>query len=673
MCGFAGIFDLHGQRPIDHRRLNLMNARIAHRGPDGSGDHLAPGIGLTHRRLAIIDLVAGEQPLFNEDGSVCVVYNGEIYNFPDLMRQLQDSGHQFRTRCDTEVIVHAWEEWGEDCLSRFQGMFAFALWDAKKQALFLARDRFGEKPLYHTVTDDGLLVFGSEIGAVLAALPSAPGLDPQAIEDYFAFGYIPDPKSIYAGIRKLPPASFVSVRRGAGMPSPASYWDLTFADAADAPVADLIGEFGALFGDAVRQRMIADVPLGAFLSGGVDSSAIVSYMADASPQPVRTCTISFDDPAIDETRFASLVAERYGTDHAIKTVDSNAFPLIDRIVDVYGEPFADSSALPTYIVCALARSQVKVVLSGDGGDEVFGGYRRHAFHLREEQVKRVLPSAVRRPLFGVLARVYPKLDNAPRFLRARATFEALAQDAVGGYFRAVTILPTPLRRTLYSGDLQRRLGGYEAVDVLRDHAAKCGSRDPLARVQYLDIKTWLPGDMLTKVDRASMANGLEVRTPFLDHRLVEWAVSLSARHKVRGFEGKWLVKQALADRVPHDCLYRQKQGFSVPLRRWLTAELAQRVQSLVDGSPLMSSGLFDRRGVLRLVEAHLSGRRDYSRALWSLLMFATFLEPRSPAGDSESTVEEMPPPGSRSVPGDQRDTGRLRAGRRATASPIAAP
>jgi asparagine synthase (glutamine-hydrolysing) len=634
MCGISGIVDLRDTRPVDRARLARMNALLAHRGPDGDEIFEAPGVGFGHRRLAIIDVGGGRQPMFNETGSVAVIYNGMLYNFQELAEELTRRGHRFRTRCDTEVLVHAWEEWGAACLERFRGMYAFALWDADRQTLFLARDRLGKKPLYYAIADDRI-VFASELQAVVAGLPEEPELDTQAVEDYFAFGYVPDPKTIFRGVRKLPPAHHLVLTRGKGVPAPTPYWDLRFPEPDGRPEAELTAELAERLRDSVRMRLISDVPLGAFLSGGVDSSAVVAFMAQASTTPIRTCSIGFGDARFDESRYAAAVAERYGTAHFTKRVDVDAYALIDRLAAAYCEPFADSSALPTYMLSALAREKVTVALSGDGGDEVFAGYRRYALHLREEQVKRMLPAGLRRPLFGTLAAVYPKLDWAPRFLRGKATFEALSQDAVGGYFRAVTLLPTPLRRRLYSGDFRAALDGYEAIEVLREHGARAGTEDPVARAQYIDLKTWLAGGMLTKVDRASMANSLEVRTPLLDHRLVEWAAGLPLHLKIRGTGGKYLLKKAVEPLLPHDLLYRPKQGFSVPLRSWLRNELAGHVEALVSASKLTDCGLFDGGFLRRLATEHRSGRVDHGRTLWALIMFDAFL--RRPWLESRAT------------------------------------
>ncbi|WP_018175008.1 MULTISPECIES: XrtA/PEP-CTERM system amidotransferase [unclassified Thioalkalivibrio] len=639
MCGIAGIFDLHGRRPIDRACLEGMNATQFHRGPDEGGIHLEPGVGLAHRRLSIIDLAGGQQPLFNEDGSVVVTYNGEIYNFPELTHELQRAGHRFRTHCDTEVIVHAWEEWGEDCVQRFRGMFAFALWDRHTQTLFLARDRLGIKPLYYSTLTDGQLIFGSELKVLLAHPGQTRELDPCAVEEYFAYGYVPEPRSILGGVHKLPPGHTLTVRRNQrSAASPRAYWDVPFATTAPIGMSEAAEELTERLREAVRIRMVAEVPLGAFLSGGVDSSAVVAMMAGLSTEPVRTCSIGFADPAYDESRYAREVAERYATEHHNREVDPDDFALLERLGDLYDEPFADSSALPTYRVCEQARRQVVVALSGDGGDENLAGYRRYRHHLAEERLRNPLPLGLRRVLFGSLAQVYPKADWAPRPLRARATFQALARDAVEGYFQGVSVLRDEQRNSLFSRAFRRELQGYGAVEVLRAHAGQAPTDDPLSLVQYLDLKTYLPGDILTKVDRASMAHSLEVRVPLLDHPLVEWASTLAPELKLRDGEGKAVLKKAMEPYLPHSILYRRKRGFAVPLANWFRGPLREAMHERVLGEQMRDSGLFDEHTLRRLVDEHGRGARDHSAALWSLMMFQTFLDKVQPTSPRSGCV-----------------------------------
>ena len=625
MCGVAGIFDYHGRRDVDRRLLRCMTDTLLHRDPDGDGFHYAPGVGLGHRRLAIVDLAGGDQPIYNEDRTVCVVFNGEIYNFQPLMTELTALGHVFRSRCDTEVIVHAWEEWGEACLDRFNGMFAFALLDEQRQTLFLARDRLGEKPLYYSFLPDGRLLFASKLKSLLCCPQLERRLDPRAVEEFFAFGYIPDPRSIYCSVRKLAPAHCLLVRRGEEPPQPRAYWQLRFVDGSSTRKEEAEEELISRLHQSVRMRMIADVPLGAFLSGGVDSSAVVAMMAVLQAEPVSTFSISFGTKGFDESPYAAMIAGRYDTDHHLRAVDPDSFDLLDRLAAIYDEPFGDSSALPTLRVCAVARENVTVALSGDGGDEVFAGYRRYRWHCVEERLRRVIPQGLRGPLFGALGALYPKLDWAPRPLRAKATLEELARDTDEAYFASVSVCSDDLRRRLFSPALTAELQGYNAVEVLKEHMARSGSEDPLSRVQYADFKTYLPGDILTKVDRASMASSLEVRVPLLDHTLVEWAAGLPPPLKLRGREGKYVFKSALEPYVPPEILYRPKQGFAVPLAAWFRGPLRQRLRETLSGPVLCESGLFDVAAIAALLDQHQSGERDHSAALWTLSMFESFL------------------------------------------------
>ncbi|MFM9916847.1 MAG: XrtA/PEP-CTERM system amidotransferase [Rhizobacter sp.] len=625
MCGITGLFDTRQAGDIDRAVLHRMNESQFHRGPDEGSLHLEPGVGFGHRRLSIIDVATGQQPLFNEDGTVAVVFNGEIYNYQELIPELQALGHVFHTRSDTEVIVHAWESWGEDCVQRFRGMFAFALWDRNRQTFFLARDRLGVKPLYYAILDNGMLLFGSELKSLLAHGGLRRDIDPLAVEEYFALGYVAEPRTVFSQARKLPPAHTLAIRRGQPVPSPREYWDVRFSLDSPIGVDDACEELRARLRESVRLRMISEVPLGAFLSGGVDSSAVVAAMAQISGEPVNTCSMAFDDPAFDESTFAQMVADRYATRHRVETVGSDDFDLIDTLARLYDEPYADSSAIPTYRVCQLARKHVTVALSGDGGDETFGGYRRYRLHLMEESMRTALPHAVRKPVFGLLGRLYPKADWAPRMLRAKTTFEGLSRNSVEAYFHSVSILRGPMREQLFSPRFKREAGGYNALDVFNRHAERAGTDDPLALIQYLDLKTYLVGDINTKVDRASMAHSLEVREPLMDHPLIEWLATLPSNLKVRGQEGKFLLKKALEPQLPHDVLYRSKMGFSVPLSRWFRGPLRQRVRDAVLGDRLASTGWFNPKYLQHLVEAHQSGARDYSAPLWTLLMFEAFL------------------------------------------------
>jgi asparagine synthase (glutamine-hydrolysing) len=640
MCGITGIVDLRGDRPVDEAVLRRMNGLLTHRGPDGDGFHLSPGVGFGHRRLSIIDLEGGRQPLYNEDGSVVVTFNGEIFNFMEVERELLARGHTFRTRSDTEVIVHAWEEWGTECLRRFNGMFAFAVWDERQKMLFIARDRLGVKPLYYAETADGRLVFASELKAVLA-VPGLPRrIDPQAVEEYFTFGYVPDPKTIYRDVRKLEPGAYLLHARGRRNLEPVRYWDVPLAGerrpdgSPDTWQADLRERLQ----EAVRKRLVADVPLGAFLSGGIDSSAVVAMMREIGAGRILTCSIGFKEAQYDESQFARMVAEAKRTDHQAEVVEASDYGLLDRLVGIYDEPYADSSAIPTYRVCELARRHVTVALSGDGGDEDFIGYRRYRLFAMEQRVRNRLPEGLRRAVFGPLGRWYPKLDWAPRFVRGKTTFQALARGTVDAYLHGVSICSQEMRAALYSPEFRADLQGYDSSEVFHGHARGKSFADPLALVQYLDYKTYLPGDILTKVDRASMAHSLEVRTPFLDYEFVEWAASLPSEVKLRGGEGKAILKQALEPLLPREVLYRAKMGFAVPIDQWFRGSLKDRLAATVKGPRLAASGIFDPRELARMVDDHHSGRRNHSAPLWTLLMFDGFLRQHEAGGEADAVA-----------------------------------
>jgi asparagine synthase (glutamine-hydrolysing) len=603
-----------------------MNDTLALRGPDGEGFHFEPGVGFGHRRLSIIDLEGGKQPLYNEDESVVVTYNGEIYNFREIEDELVRLGHRFRTRCDTEVIVHAWEQWGPKCLERFNGMFAFALWDRNTETLFMARDRLGVKPLYYAELDDGEMVFGSELKALLEHPLVPRNLDPEAVEEYFCFGYVPDPRTIYKGVRKLAPSHYLLAGRGRASQLH-RYWDVPLDQAGTVGLSDeqTQVELRARLKQAVALRLVSDVPLGSFLSGGVDSSAVVAMMRELGTPRLLTCSIAFDEPRYDESEYAQMVATQKSTDHRTEKIAASDYGLLDRLAHIYDEPFADSSAIPTYRVCELARKHVTVALSGDGGDEDFLGYRRYRMFAMEQAVRARIPSVVRRPLFGALGRVYPKLDWAPRVFRGKTTFQALARDPAEAYLHAVSIFPDEGRRALFSSDMERQLAGYNAGEVFRRHLAGREFPDALSMVQYLDYQTYLPGDILTKVDRASMANSLEVRVPFLDYTFVDWAARLPSRVKLNGMEGKDVLKKALVPLLPKDVLYRNKMGFAVPLDIWFRGSLVERMNETLEGATLRQSGYFNPDFLRRLSSDHRSGRRDYSAIIWALLMFERFL------------------------------------------------
>lgn len=626
MCGIAGIFHCGIPKPVDPERVRRMSDALAHRGPDGSGVWTGPGVGLGHRRLSIIDVAGSPQPMHSADGRATIVFNGEIYNYRELRRELASEGVQFRTDGDTEVILAAWARWGVECLPRLHGMFAFALYDARRRELLLARDRLGVKPLFMAHLSDGSLAFASELKGLLAHPLLRREADPLAVEDYLAWGYVPDHRSILKGVEKLPAGHYRVLRHETSPPPPVQWWDVDFTRRRSSSTADLSAELLHHMREAVASRMVADVPLGAFLSGGVDSSSVVALMAESSRDPVKTCSIGFDVAALDETAYAEQVALRFGTDHRSRMVDPDDFSAVDRLATMFDEPFADASALPTWRVCQLARENVTVALSGDGADEAFAGYRRQLFHAREEQARAVLPAALRRPVFGALGAIWPKADWAPRPLRAKTTFQSLADDGAAGYARALGVVPPELRATLYTDRFAREIGDYRAEDPLMEMMRSAPARSGLDRAQYADLKFWLPGDILTKVDRTSMNVSLEAREPLLDHRLIEFAAQLPQRERIRGRQGKWLLKHTMRRYLPDDVLFRPKQGFVTPVAQWLRGPLASEARAIASGARLARTGWFDEIRLSTIAEAHIAGRSDHSRLLWQLLMLDRSLD-----------------------------------------------
>lgn len=620
MCGIAGIFHLSTPKPVDPARVERMCDALAHRGPDGAGVWTAPGVGLGHRRLSIIDVAGSPQPMAASDGSAMLVFNGEIYNFRELRKELQAGGAQFRTDGDSEVILAAWQRWGPECLTRLHGMFAFAIYDQRTRSLFLARDRLGVKPLFYAQLSDGSLAFASELKGLLAHPLLRREIDPLAIEDYLAWGYVPDHRSILNGVAKLPAGHSLLLRHDAPLPRPQQWWDVSFAERSTGKAADLEAELLHLLRQAVTSRMVSDVPLGAFLSGGVDSSSVVALMAEASGNPVKTCSIGFDVPELDETGYARAVAQQFGTDHRERRVSPDDFEAVEALAGMFDEPFADASALPTWRVSQLARETVTVALSGDGADEAFAGYRRHRFHHAEGRLRSVLPSGLRGPLFGALGRAYPQLDWAPRPLRARATLLSLAAPAETGYARAISVTAPEARAVLYTPEFLKLRGDYRAEQHVEAMMRAAPARSDLDRAQYADLKFWLPGDILTKVDRASMAASLEAREPLLDHRLIEFAATLPEGLRLRRGQGKWLLKKTMERYLPDDVLYRPKQGFVTPIAAWFRGPLAGAARSIGSGTALTRTGWFDAAQLSDLADQHIAGRRDNSRVLWQLLM-----------------------------------------------------
>ncbi|MEO9600729.1 XrtA/PEP-CTERM system amidotransferase [Parasphingorhabdus sp.] len=626
MCGITGIFHLETAKPVDPDRLRKMTDSLTHRGPDGSGIWTAPGVGLGHRRLSIIDLEGGAQPMLTPDEAQVLSFNGEIYNFREVRAELEGLGHQFQTNSDSEVILYAWRQWGVDCLERLNGMFAIAIYDQRTRQLFLARDRLGVKPLYYAPVSNGSILFGSELKALLAnpLLRRDPNIT--AVDDYFAFGYIPDQTSLLKGVKKLAAGHYLLLERGKPEPASVQYWDMDFSKRHKASAKVLEEELVELLKQAVGSRMIADVPLGAFLSGGVDSSAVVALIAEKSRRAVKTCSIGFDQQSLDETSFARRVAERFQTDHRERIVASDDFGLIDTLADHFDEPFADASALPTYRVSELARETVTVALSGDGADEAMAGYRRHVFHHAEERVRGLLPQAFRGPVLGWLGSVYPKADWAPRPFRAKSTLLSLARTGPEGYAEAVGVTTPSGRRQIYSDNMQQDLGDYYAEQRMIDLMENAPAQNGLDQAQYADMKMWLPGDILTKVDRTSMAVGLEAREPLLDYRLMDFAAKLSANLRVQKGQGKYLLKKSMEQYLPSDILYRPKMGFVTPIAQWFRGPLADKARDITSGGTLVRTGWFDKKSLRKVADDHIAGRSDNSRLLWQLLMLDKSLQ-----------------------------------------------
>ncbi len=632
MCGIAGIFHYQTVKPVDPRRVERMTQALAHRGPDGAGVWTAPGVGLGHRRLSIIDLAGSPQPMHSADGRAVIVFNGEIYNYRQLRHRLAQEGARFATEGDTETILAAWRKWGPDCLDHLDGMFAFALYDLDKRQLCLARDRLGVKPLYLAPLGDGSIAFASELKGLLAHPLLRREIDPLAIEDFMTWGYVPDHRSILKRVEKLPAGHFLLLEHGREPGPPKQWWDVSFAAREKGKPEDLSAQLLHLMREGVTSRMIADVPLGAFLSGGVDSSSVVALMSEASAAPVKTCSIGFDVAAVDETSHARQVARLFATDHHERVVAADDFAEIDRIAAIFDEPFADASALPTLRVCELARDDVTVALSGDGADEAFAGYRRQLFHAREEQARMVVPAVFRKPVFGALGAIWPKADWAPQALRAKTTFLSLAESGEEGYARALSILAPGQRDALFGEVMLRERGEYRAEQRFIETMRKAPAMTGLDRAQYADLKFWLPGDILTKIDRTSMAVSLEAREPLLDHRLIEFAARLPMNTRIRGGQGKWLMKKTMERYLPGDILYRQKQGFVTPLAQWFRGPLAGAARGVAASELLTGSGWFDRKALSRLADDHIAGRSDNGRVLWQLLMLEKSLRHLEPSG-----------------------------------------
>jgi asparagine synthase (glutamine-hydrolysing) len=611
MCGIAGIF-LQGGGTVGEQPLRAMTTCLAHRGPDGDGFFRHGPVGLGHRRLAIIDLVTGDQPMSSEDVAVTVVFNGEIYNFRELRRVLEARGRRFRTASDTEVILHAYEEYGLDCLRHLRGMFAFAIWDERRHRLFLARDRVGIKPLVYA-WDGERLLFASEPKAILEDPAIPRRIDWEALRDYLTLHYIPSPRTVFADIRKLPPGCFLTVGLDGGAPKVQRYWDLRFEPDGRRSEDDWLDGLRAHLCDAVSSHLVSDVPIGAFLSGGMDSGTVVALMAGATRGQIRTFSIGFDEASHDELAYARRVAQRHGTQHFEFVVKPNALEVLPKLVWQFDEPFADSSAIPTYFVSKITREHVTVALSGDGGDENFLGYSRYVRALTLHDRLDRFPGVLARSLFHWAARL------SPDTVRGHGYLEMLGSDPVARYFRLMAFQRTEGLRRILSAEARQQVAPDVTPALFDTLSAAAGAPDYASTLQSIDVRCYLPEDILTKVDKASMLVSLESRVPLLDHVLMEFVATMPTGLKFRNGGGKVILRKTMADQLPPETLTRRKMGFGVPLAEWLRGELGAYAREVLEGRRSRERGLFDPRTVSAVLEEHQSGARDRSSQIWALL------------------------------------------------------
>jgi asparagine synthase (glutamine-hydrolysing) len=616
MCGIAGFVGDSDTRADGADRARLLKGMcdvIRHRGPDDEGFFLRPGVALGMRRLSIIDLAGGHQPICGEDGTVSIVFNGEIYNFHELRSELEKRGHTFKTNSDTEAIVHAYEEYGTACANHLRGMFAFAIWDEKTRGLYIARDRVGKKPLYYTLARGQTLVFGSEIKSILEHPDVTREINLEALDAYFTLGYVPDPLTIFRGIYKLPPGHYLTFANGDLHTR--EYWDFNFAPAESRKPEDYMDELRALLDESVRLRLISDVPLGAFLSGGIDSSTVVALMAQHMNQPVKTFSIGFHEDSYNELKYARLTAKKLGTDHHEFFVTPQICDVINDLVWHFDEPFADPSAIPTYMVSKLARDHVTVALSGDGGDELFAGYTHYVVQ-ENRRAFSALPRALRA---GVMR---PLSYRLPYGAWGRNYLHNISLDPIDRYLDSLSYFTQLTKKSLYTSDFQRSLGATDYVTrSFREYASQVKTNEPLDQLLYIDGKTYLPGDILTKVDRVSMATSLEVRVPLLDHKLIEFVTKVPAPLKLAGTETKQLLKRVARELIPSEILDRPKQGFGIPLEEWINRQLRDQIREILHEPRTRQRGYVNYDYVDLILDEHYKNRRDHSFPLWSLLIF----------------------------------------------------
>ncbi len=614
MCGIAGLFHFEGKQP-DKAVLREMCDVITHRGPDEDGFYCDQSVGLGIRRLKIIDLATGQQPIHNEDNTIWTVFNGEIYNFRELREELQDKGHKFYTKVDTEVIVHLYEEYGENFVEKLNGMFGIAIWDRNLEKLILVRDRLGIKPLCYYFTDEKL-VFGSEIKSLLVEGGLTKNVAMSSLDHYLTFGYIPAPYSIFEGVQKLLPGHLLSCQKGKVLTR--QYWDVPINLNSSPRSEDFyVEEIFDLLQKAVQRRLISEVPLGAFLSGGIDSGTIVGMMSRLMSQPVKTFSIGFEEAEFSELDDARAVARYFGTEHTEFVVKPNALELLPSLVQSYDEPFADSSAIPTFYVSQLAREHVTVALSGDGGDELFGGYRRYLTDSRDRYWGG-LPSWIRS---GVLRMVS---QNIPMFTRGKSYLHYISQSDARQYLQRVSVCPPEMKSHLFSSGVKARLGDADSVRWAEEFMDKVNSHDLLPKMLYSDLKTYLPYDLLAKVDIASMVHSLEVRVPFLDHEFVEFAAQIPSGLKIQGNITKYILKEAMTGLLPPKVLQKKKQGFAVPLAQWFRHELKEYTYDTLTSRQFTRRGWFSQDAIEKMLTRHLNETADYSPIIWSLIFLESW-------------------------------------------------
>lgn len=625
MCGIAGFVDFSGH-PKDFARARLarMTRTLVHRGPDDEGYYVDEHIALGHRRLSVIDVVGGHQPMSAAEGAVRIVFNGEIYNYQALREQLASAGHRFGSQSDTEVLLHAYLEWGSDFLERLNGMFAFALWDARHRHLILARDRVGKKPLYYLRCRNGI-AFASELKALRAGEFCEDAIDPQALDCYFTLGYVPAPRTIHRGVRKLRAAHSLVVSDAGERET--RYWDLRFDETRSIQLDEAVEELDALLDDAVRCRLVGDVPLGAFLSGGIDSSLVVSSMARSLSRPVVTNSIGFDETGFDELEVARATASALATDHREQVVRPDAVSVLPRIAWHFDEPLADPGAIPTWYACAMARGAVTVALSGDGGDEAFAGYTfRYLPHVAEARVRGVVPVALRTMLFGLAGGFWPRSPRLPRPLRLQTIFENLAESDGEAFYRDLAWLREDSRESVYSADFVKTLKGFTPRETILPLYVGNDARDALGRAQYADIHSFMTDDVLVKVDRMSMAHSLEVRSPLLDFRILEFAARLPSGLKMGTRRGKLPLRALARRRLPGNLHGLSKRGFSMPVSDWLRGALRSMAEDLLFSKRHPVLDALNGVQLRALWFEHLAGRRDHGMFIWTAMMLVLWAE-----------------------------------------------